>query len=318
MTEHKSTGVNFWKPFFNDLKPFDTLDIEDVLKRNKDTIASFDECKKQEENGNYFLRITEDQLTDPRVKKLHGTFNHKNTNIKELEIIKFKAYGERVFTQDYDRNYIKPSNSLFTYDQPNFQLRDGKVSPGFGSWDWKDYFHRVDIGETSKKNIYLEIPHKIIEDNLALLEGTDAYIIKNFISEIEDTDEAWSNIDYVNEVIKKYDTIWKDWNYQFPILSYTSVKRDGLLFPILGGYSSTCLPGNGLHRFCMTAFAKSDVPIILPKHNKNRYHIRSKFKNYRKIDNEYTYLLLDVDTKKERIVFYLSSEDTIKECLGTI
>ena len=44
MTEHKSTGVNFWKPFFNDLKPFDILDIEDVLKRYKDTISSFDEC----------------------------------------------------------------------------------------------------------------------------------------------------------------------------------------------------------------------------------------------------------------------------------
>jgi hypothetical protein len=46
------------------------------------------------------------------------------------------------------------------------------------------------------------------------------------------------------------------------------------------------------------------------------YYIRSKFKNYRKLDNEYTYLLLDVDTEKKVITFYLSSEDTVKECLG--
>ena len=65
MIKHKTTGVNFWKPFFNDLNPFDTLDIEDVLKRYKDTICSFDQCKKQEEAGHYFLRITDDQLTDP-------------------------------------------------------------------------------------------------------------------------------------------------------------------------------------------------------------------------------------------------------------
>tara|TARA_R110002074_G_scaffold252830_4_gene424906 strand:- start:1227 stop:2213 length:987 start_codon:yes stop_codon:yes gene_type:complete len=318
MVRHKHTGVNFWKPFFNDLKPFDTLDIEDVIKRNKDTISSFDKCEELEKKGHYFLRITKDQLTDPRVKKLHDKFNHKNTNIKDLQIIKFEAYGERVFTQDYDKNYIKPKskNNQFVPDQPNFQLRDGKVSPGFGTWDWKDYFYRVDIGETARENIYLEIPYKIIEDNLALLEGTDMSIIKRFIREIEDTNEAWNNIEYVNEVIKEYDTIWKDWNYQFPILSYISVKRDGLLFPILAGYSSNSLPGNGMHRFSMTALSKSDIPIILPKSKESRYYIRSKFKDYRKLDNEYTYLLLDVDTVKKVITFYLSSEDTIKECLG--
>lgn len=302
---HKNTGVNFWKPFFNDLKPFDILDIEDVLKRYKDTISSFDECKVQEQNGHYFLRITEDQLTDPRVKKLHTIFNHKNININNLQIIKFEAYGKRVFKQDYDPNYIKR-------DMPNFQLRDGKVTPGFGTWNWKEYFQRVDKGTTSRENIYLEIPYKIIEDNLALLEGTDVSIIKEFINEIED----WNNIEYINETIKKYDTIWKDWNFEFPILSYISVKRDGLLFPILGATSANSFPGNGLHRFAMTALAKSDVPFILPKNKKSRYYIRSKFKDYRKIDNENTYLLLDVDTKKKEITFYLSTEDIIKECLG--
>jgi hypothetical protein len=305
MTEHKSTGVNFWKPFFNDLKPFDTLDIEDVLKRYKDTISSFDECKVQEQNGHYFLRVTEDQLTDPRVKKLHTIFNHKNTNINDLQIIKFEAYGKRVFKQDYDPNYIKR-------DMPNFQLRDGKVTPGFGTWNWKEYFQRVDKGTTSRENIYLEIPYKIIEDNLALLGGTDVSIIKEFINEIED----WNNIEYINETIKKYDTIWKDWNFEFPILSYISVKRDGLLFPILGATSANSFPGNGLHRFAMTALAKSDVPFILPKSKKSRYYIRTKFKDYKKIDNENTYLLLDVNTKKKEITFYLSSEDIIKKCLG--
>lgn len=302
---HKNTGVNFWKPFFNDLKPFDILDIEDVLKRYKDTISSFDECKVQEQNGHYFLRITEDQLTDPRVKKLHTIFNHKNININDLQIIKFEAYGKRVFKQDYDPNYIKR-------DMPNFQLRDGKVTPGFGTWNWKEYFQRVDKGTTSRENIYLEIPYKIIEENLALLEGTDVNIIKKFINEIED----WNDIDYINETIKNYDKIWKDWNFEFPILSYISVKRDGLLFPILGAVSANSFPGNGLHRFAMTALAKSDVPFILPKSNESRYYIRSKFKDYRKIDNENTYLLLDVNTIKKEITFYLSSEDIIKECLG--
>jgi len=66
----------------------------------------------------------------------------------------------------------------------------------------------------------------------------------------------------------------------------------------------------------MTALAKSDVPFILPKSNESRYYIRSKFKDYRKIDNENTYLLLDVNTEKKEITFYLSSEDIIKECLG--
>lgn len=312
MIKHKTTGVNFWKPFFNDLNPFDTLDIEDVLKRYKDTICSFDQCKKQEEAGHYFLRITDDQLTDPRVKKLHTTFNHKNTNLNDLQIIKFEAYGKRVFKQNYDPNYIKR-------DMPNFQLRDGKVSPGFGTWNWKEYFERIDKGISSRENIYLEIPHKIIEDNLALLEraeGTNVPVIKKFIKEIEDTEEGFTDIDHVNNIIKEYDSIWKDWNFEFPILSYISIKRDGLLFPILGSISANSFPGNGLHRFAMTAYAKSDVPIILPKSKESRYYIRSKFKHYRQIDNEYTYLLLDVDTKKKAITFYLSSEDIIKECLG--
>ena len=42
IVRHKHTCVNFWKPFINDLKPFDILDIEDVIKRNKDTISSLD------------------------------------------------------------------------------------------------------------------------------------------------------------------------------------------------------------------------------------------------------------------------------------
>ena len=115
MIKHKNTGVNFWKPFFNDLNPFDILDIEDVLRRYKDTIYSFDQCKKQQEAGHYFLRITDDQLTDPRVKKLHTTFNHKNTNLNDLQIIKFEAYGKRAFKQNYDPNYIKR-------DMPNGEL----------------------------------------------------------------------------------------------------------------------------------------------------------------------------------------------------
>ena len=40
----KWCGVKYWKPYFNDLKPFDLLDIHDVLDRQKKTIESFDEC----------------------------------------------------------------------------------------------------------------------------------------------------------------------------------------------------------------------------------------------------------------------------------
>ena len=316
IAQHKRNGVKFWKPFFNDLKPFDTLDIEEVLQRYKNTIQSFGKCIEEENIGHYFLRVTKEQLIEPRVKKLHSKFNHKNTDLDNLQIIKFEGYGKRVFTQDYDNNFLKSHSGRNSIGTPNFQLRDGKVTPGFGTWNWKEYFERVDKGLTSRENIYLEIPYKIIEDNLALLEGTDVSIIKKFISEIELTKEGWNDIESVNKVIKEYDSIWKDWNFEFPILSYTSVKRDGLLFPILGAFSANSFPGNGLHRFAMSAFAKSDVPFILPKSKEKRYYIRSKFRDYKKLDNEYTYLLLDVDTESKTITFYLSSDSTIKKCLG--
>ena len=309
MKHYKSIGVKYWKSYFKDLKPFDTLDIEEVLLKNKQTLLSFDECKVEEGKGRYFLRISKEQLSEPRVKSLHTKFNHKNTNINDLQIIKFEGYGERVFTQEYSNEYL-------INEVPNFQLRDGKITPGFGTWNWQEYFKNVDKGLTPRENIYLEIPHSIINDNLATLEGTDVVIIKKFIDEIENTDASWEDIENVNKVIKKYDSIWKDWNFNFPILSYISVKRDGLLFPILGAISPNGLPGNGLHRFALSAFAKSDVPFILPVSNKKRYNIRSKFKQYRKIDGEYTYLLIDTDTQEKKLTFYLSSEDTIKECIG--
>ena len=90
--------IKYWKPYFNDLKPFDLLDVCDVLERQKNTLESFDECKKQQENGHYFLKITGDQLDHPEVKRLHEKFNHKSVdennlkNDKHTQLLKWKTF----------------------------------------------------------------------------------------------------------------------------------------------------------------------------------------------------------------------------------
>ncbi len=306
----KTVGVKYWKPYFNDLKPFDLLDVCDVLERQKNTLECFDECLVQQENGYYFLKITEDQLDHPEVKRLHEKFNHKSVDVNNSEIIKFAPYGIRPYERSYKWDHI-------IEDRPNFQLRDGKVTPGFGAWDWEKYFRYVDEGLVSRTQIYLEIPHQVISENLIslnqkfyrkVLPKNGINIIKNFIKEVEKTTDSWNDTDKVNKIIGKYDEKCPDWNFEFPIYAYSSVKRKGLLFPSFAANGGYFIASQGLHRLIMPAYAQSDVPIILPipVENKKRYFIFSSHNDFRKVDDEYSFLMIDVDMNSKRLIFYLT------------
>lgn len=311
-------GVKYWKPYFNDLKPFDVLDVYDVLERQKNTLESFDECKKQQENGHYFLKITEDQLDHPEVKRLHEKFNHKSVDVNNLKIIKFEPYGKRPYERSYKLDRI-------IEDRPNFQLRDGKVTPGFGTWSWKTHFESVDNQSLSRTKIYLEIPHQVISENLIslnqkfyrkVLPKNGIEIIKKFIKEVETNDgeykkqhaHPWKDTERVNKIIDKYDKKYPDWNFEFPIFAYSTIKQSGLLFPSFYVSSPYFIASQGLHRLIMPAYAQSDVPIILPIPvvYKKRYFIFSSHNDFRKIGGEYSFLMIDVNRESKKLIFYLT------------
>ena len=320
----KWNGVKYWKDSFTDLKPFDILDIDDVLTRYKSTLESFDECLEQQKNGHYFLKITEDQLDHPEVKRLHEKFNHKSVDVNNSEIIKFAPYGKKPHERSYKWDHI-------IEDRPNFQLRDGKVTPGFGTWDWKNYFNREEKGMVSRNNIYLEIPHEVISENLVSLNGkfyqkvlpkNGIEVIKKFIEEVETNGgeyekhhaHPWKDTEKVNKIIDKYDEKYPDWNFEFPIYSYSTVKQNGLLFPIFHAGNPYYMTGTGLHRLIMPAYAKSNVPMILPlpaDKNDLRYFVYSMGRDFRKIDNKYSFLLIDVNIESKKLVFYLSPEPSV-------
>jgi hypothetical protein len=317
-------GVKYWKPYFDDLEPFDLLDIHEVLNRQKKTIESFDECKEQQENGHYFLKIDSNQFKHTEVKKLHQKFNHKSVNLNDAgkQIIKFlpnNTYGNIPYRRNYDVHHTID-------DRINFQLRDGKVTPGFGTWDWKKYFEAVENKKQSRTKIYLEIPHQVISENLVSLNekfyrevlpknGID--IIKKFIKEVETNSgelkkqhaHTWNDTEKVNEIIDKYDELYSDWNFEFPIHAYSSVKRKGLLFPSFAANGGHFIAPQGLHRLIMPAYAQSDVPIILPipMENNDRYFIFSAHADFKKIDGEYSFLMIDLDRKNKKLFFYLTT-----------
>ena len=319
----KTVGVKYWKPYFDDLEPFDLLDIHEVLNRQKKTIESFDECKEQQENGHYFLKIDSNQFKHTEVKKLHQKFNHESVNLNDVDkqIIKFlpnNTYGNIPYRRNYDVHHTID-------DRINFQLRDGKVTPGFGTWDWKNYFEAVGNKKQSRTKIYLEIPHQVISENLVSLNekfyrevlpknGID--IIKKFIKEVETNSgelkkqhaHTWDDIEKVNEIIDKYDELYSDWNFEFPIHAYSSVKRKGLLFPSFAANGGHFIAPQGLHRLIMPSYAQSDVPIILPipMENNERYFIFSAHTDFKKIDGEYSFLMIDVDRNKKKLIFYLT------------
>ena len=316
-------GVKYWKPYFNDLEPFDLLDIHDVLERQKKTIESFDECKEQQQSGHYFLKINNEQVKHSEVKKLHEKFNHKNVDLNDVDkqIIKFfpnSTYGSVPYKKNYDTQY-KIDGRI------NFQLRDGKVTPGFGTWDWKKYFEAVDNKKQSRTKIYLEIPHQVISENLIslnekfyrkVLPNNGIAIIKNFIKEVETCGgelnkqhaHPWNDNENVNKIIDKYDELYSDWNFEFPIHAYSSVKRKGLLFPSFAANGGHFIAGQGLHRLIMPAYAQSDVPIILPipMENNDRYFIFSAHADFKKIDGEYSFLMIDVNRNDKKLIFYLT------------
>jgi hypothetical protein len=266
------------------------------------------------------LKITEDQLDHPEVKRLHEKFNHKSVDVNDLKIIKFEPYGKRPHERSYKWDHI-------IENRPNFQLRDGKVTPGFGTWSWKDYFNRVEKGYLSRKNIYLEIPYKIISDNLVSLNEkfyqkvllkNGIEVIKKFIEEVETNDgeykkhhaHPWKDTERVNKIIDKYDEKYPDWNFEFPIFAYGTVKQNGLLFPSFYVASPYFMAPQGTHRLVMPAYAKSDVPIIIPvSENQKRYFIFSNHRDFKKIGDKYSHLMIDVNRETKKLIFYLVSED---------
>ena len=313
---YKSVGVRYWKNYFSHLSPFDNINLYDYLDRSKKTLQSFPGCDLEEELGHYFLRMEKDYLNDPRVKKLHETYNPSNLNFDYPEVIKFQ-YTKRLYERDY--SYMN-----FIGGVVNFQLRDCKLQPGFASIKWPTVYKKMDSSYYNETFIYLEIPHEVILENMVSLGGhfykkvlptNGVQIVKNFVDEVEATCGWIDNIE-VNKIIDKYDKIAPNWNHEFPIVSYSYVKKKGLIFPnfwILGPHH---MWWQGLHRMWMPALARFDCPMILPKPiHDSKYYIHSVHKDFRKINGRYSRLLIEVDVKNKKLVFYLTT--IIRKSLST-
>ena len=73
---YKNSGVRYWKDSFIDLKPFDEMNLGEVLTRYKNILEGFKEY--QPDNGAFFVPIKRtSDLNIPEVKRIHEKFNSK-------------------------------------------------------------------------------------------------------------------------------------------------------------------------------------------------------------------------------------------------
>jgi hypothetical protein len=132
----------------------------------------------------------------------------------------------------------------------------------------------------------------------------------------------------VNELIDLYDKKYPDWNYDFPTFGYTSFVKYGLLMPTF--YFGNKVFKNGTHRLYNACLSKSDIPLFInmPSQNpdpkfkrfvvdENEFIVYS-VRLFRKINNEYSRLLMYINLNDRSLKFYLTTIDVYKVKNGLI
>ena len=325
---YKNNGVKYWKDCFNDLNSFDEIHLDDMLTRFKNTLCTFDNFK--EDNDWFFIPIQRNlDLEILGLNRLHEKFNSKSCVIDENrnpKRIAFSAYGQSPYKRDY---YRKGSTDGKTNAHQNW--KDGMIRPGLNmaANNWKSVMVNIEKGILLDKFIYIEIPYDIILDYMVINHnGHEMKIPKQFVEEVEDTKNGWKNDDSVNELIDLYDKKYPDWNYDFPTFGYTSFVKYGLLMPTF--YFGNKVFKNGTHRLYNACLSKSDIPLFINIPSQNPHPKFKRFivgenefivysaRLFRKIDNEYSRLLIYINLNDRSLKFYLTTFDVYKVENGLI
>jgi hypothetical protein len=301
--------INWWKKgYFDDLRPFDVLPLEDILHRYQGALSTFPGYDSQFDAGFFFLGISSDNLNDPDVKYFHEKFNSPACNL--LEYPRKKIALTYKPGRNFNRpEYHGPENIKFKGNTSNYNGRDGQIRGGWAT-PYLEEFHLEPLrkGRVTGEWIYLHIPHKLLYNFLNTTNnGVPIQIAKKFVNEIEST-IGWEDIEEVKKIVEIYDEKYPDWNHDFPINGYIQMKKDGLLFPSVW-WLPHMLCGHSFHRMIMTSFNKLDFPYILPvpASNPDHWFAISKDKNFL-FNAEEQYLTVEIN-RKEKMATYSFSTD---------
>jgi len=101
--QFKNSGVRYWKDFFNDLKPFDKINLDELLTRHHNTLLSFDNFNP--DNDWFFIPIKKqsDLEENSELLRLHKKFNSPNAVIEKSKNkrIAFSAYGKSPYLRSH-------------------------------------------------------------------------------------------------------------------------------------------------------------------------------------------------------------------------
>lgn len=286
--EYKLTGTKYWKPHFNDLGLFDKVSLYELLYRVEKTFADFGDFHQ---NGT--LVYYKDEYNDiPEMNDLYKKFNKDNDHIDKQ--VGFWPEGKPLFRYKYNNDLI---NSTC-----NYQFRDGIVKSPFEHLDlYTNHFLQVENNLIEKDYLYLPIPHKFIFDYLEKTNNNWIMEIPRlFISKIKN----WSNIEEVDSKIDKFDKKYPNWNHDFPIMSYMSILKNGLLFPNTTFKLNSILT-TGTHRLFMCGMSGNDYPMFIPiPKGKKEF----KVKTLRPIFKGNTDLTLKINLNKKQYELFLDDK----------
>jgi hypothetical protein len=327
MKIYKREKINYWFDVFDNFKPFDEVDVDDIIPlydlvdeqivdrymgNNQTTKGGGDRFeigsrKKLDHNNEYFTHYHLSFL--PKVE-------YENPSVKE---------------------YFFGTENKNTYSLID---RCGDVS--------KKYFdcgivHAVRSQKIfdSKKLIYLEFPKQIILDYLNTLSNWDIdglepidrkkvwddlqyFKIRKFVDEVEFSDDGWrtSNwIKIINEYDQKYPDLVKNKNYKpecgkppfyymwrknFNIEWYLVHKEFGLIYPVVS-LSNSKLFSDGIHRLTNNALSGYNLPFFIKRTQPllDKTFIRCLTPAY--FNNKC--LLLEVNTSDKEITFSFVNKD---------
>lgn len=301
--------IKWWrKNSFEDLKPFDVLEVEQVLERYQNTLKTFPQYEKHAEEGNFFLGIKSKNLDDPEVKYFHEKFNHPNCDLLADPRPKIcMVYREG---RNFDKKLFHTKENLkFSGGTSNYNGRDGQIRGGWAT-PTIEGFHINPVREKilTGKWVFLTIPYQLLYNFINTTNnGVPIQIPKKFVKEVEDT-VGWDDINKVKKVVDKFDKIYPDWSHDFPINGYFQMKKDGLLFPaVWWNYFLNC--GHSFHRMIMTSFNKMDFPYITPiPVTKNNIWYTCSMKDSFLFNNEKHYLTAKINLN-DNLVTYSFTKD---------
>jgi hypothetical protein len=288
--------IKWWKGIFDELKPYDSMSIIDVLSKYQSGLKTFEyHYKAQYDNGCFFVNVSKEHMHIPELKYIHEKFNSPNCDLDDVRVIDNKLTEPNrklTYSLKENRNFYKPEYETIKFEghTSNYNNRDGQIRGGFATPNIYSYYYKPKQDKIISGNwVYLELPHELIYNNLrTTANGVDISIAKQFVKEVSET-IGWDNLENVKKVVDIYDNQYPDWNHDFPINGFMQLKKDGILFPAAWTFPTKLLY-HSFHRLIMTSFSKMNFPYIIPlPYGKTTWEGQSKIKAFFN-EGEYKYL----------------------------